>query len=103
MEAYFITDEPGAGAFPGLGKLVAYLRERDPAHLAYINLFPTYANEQQLGVSADAGARAKVGLPDNFAGVGTERRDGAALPRAPAAVRRHRQAGPDQLRPLPLS
>ena len=70
LEAYFITDEPGAGAFPGLGKLVAYLRERDPEHLAYINLFPTYANEQQLGVSADAAARAKVGLPDNYAGVG---------------------------------
>ncbi|MCE5276464.1 MAG: hypothetical protein ABFD92_19445 [Planctomycetaceae bacterium] len=71
MEAYFITDEPGAGAFPGLGKLVAYLRQRDPAHLAYINLFPTYANEQQLGVSADAAERAKVGIPQNFAGVGT--------------------------------
>ena len=63
LEAYYITDEPGAGAFPGLGKLVAYLRERDPAHLAYINLFPTYANEQQLGVSADAAERAKVGYP----------------------------------------
>jgi hypothetical protein len=71
MEAYFITDEPGAGAFPGLGKLVAYLRERDPAHLAYINLFPTYANEAQLGVSADAAERARVGYPQNFAGVGT--------------------------------
>jgi len=71
MEAYFITDEPGAGAFPELGKLVAYLRERDPAHLAYINLFPTYANEAQLGVSADAAERAKVGYPQNFAGVGT--------------------------------
>jgi hypothetical protein len=70
LEAYFITDEPGAGAFPGLGKLVAYLRERDPAHLAYINLFPTYANEAQLGVSADAAERAKVGYPQNFAGVG---------------------------------
>ncbi|MHB8523595.1 MAG: hypothetical protein ACYDH9_22960 [Limisphaerales bacterium] len=46
---YFITDEPNATNFPGLGKLVAYLRERDPAHLAYINLFPTYANNQQLG------------------------------------------------------
>jgi hypothetical protein len=77
MEAYYITDEPGAGAFPGLGRLVAYLRERDPAHLAYINLFPTYANEQQLGVSADANARAKVGLPDNFAGIGTD--DGTLL------------------------
>jgi hypothetical protein len=70
MEAYYITDEPGAGAFPGLGKLVAYLRRRDPAHFAYINLFPTYANERQLGVSADAAERAKVGLPQNFAGVG---------------------------------
>lgn len=61
MDAYFITDEPGAGAFPGLGKLVAYLRDRDPAHLAYINLFPTYATEAQLGVSADAAERARVG------------------------------------------
>jgi hypothetical protein len=69
LEAYFLTDEPGAGAFAGLGKLVAYLRERDPAHLAYINLFPTYANAQQLGVSADDATRAKVGYPTNFAGV----------------------------------
>ena len=54
MEAYYITDEPGAAAFAGLGRLVAYLRERDPGHLAYINLFPTYANEQQLGITADS-------------------------------------------------
>ena len=72
LEAYFLTDEPGAGAFPGLGKLVAYLRQRDPAHLAYINLYPTYANEQQLGVSAEAAERAKVSYPTNFAGVGTD-------------------------------
>jgi len=55
-----------------LGKLVAYLRERDAAHFAYINLYPTYANEQQLGVSADAAARARVSYPTNFAGVGTD-------------------------------
>ncbi len=70
LEAYFIVDEPGAGAFPGLGKLVAFLRERDPAHLAYINLFPTYATEAQLGVSAEAAERAKNGYPRNLAGVG---------------------------------
>ena len=29
LEAYFLTDEPGSGAFPGLGKLVAYLRARE--------------------------------------------------------------------------
>ena len=51
--AYHLTDEPGAGQFPALGKLVAYLRERDPAHLAYINLFPTYASNQQLGTKGD--------------------------------------------------
>jgi len=71
LEAYFLTDEPGAGAFAGWGRLVAYLRERDPQHLAYINLFPTYANEQQLGVSADAAERARVGYPTNYAGVDT--------------------------------
>jgi hypothetical protein len=53
LYSYFITDEPSAMAFPALGKLVAYLRERDPAHLSYINLFPTYANNQQLGTSGD--------------------------------------------------
>ena len=49
LYAYFIIDEPSTAAFPALGKLVAYLRERDPAHLAYINLFPTYADNDQLG------------------------------------------------------
>jgi hypothetical protein len=53
LYSYFITDEPSAAAFPALGKLVAYLRERDPAHLAYINLFPTYANNEQLGTKGD--------------------------------------------------
>ncbi|MCU0784826.1 MAG: hypothetical protein MUF81_12450 [Verrucomicrobia bacterium] len=72
MEAYYIKDEPGAGAFPAFGKLFAYLRERDPAHYAYINLFPTYANEQQLGVSAEAAESARVGYPQNFAGVVTD-------------------------------
>lgn len=53
LYSYFLRDEPSAQDFPGLGKLVAYLRERDPAHLAYINLFPTYANNAQLGTEGD--------------------------------------------------
>src|SRR5690242_169504 len=53
LYSYFITDEPNAAAFPALGRLVAYLRERDPAHLAYINLFPTYATNEQLGTKGD--------------------------------------------------
>ena len=53
LYAYYLIDEPSAAQFPALGKLVAYLRERDPAHLAYINLFPTYANNEQLGTQGD--------------------------------------------------
>ncbi len=53
LYAYFLMDEPNASQFPALGKLVAYLRERDPRHLAYINLFPTYATKEQLGTQGD--------------------------------------------------
>lgn len=53
LYAYFLTDEPNTTNFAGLGRLVAYLRERDPAHLAYINLFPTYANNEQLGTKGE--------------------------------------------------
>jgi hypothetical protein len=53
LYAYFITDEPNATNFPALGKLVAHLRQKDPAHLAYINLFPTYASNEQLGNQGD--------------------------------------------------
>lgn len=70
LEGYYLTDEPGSGAFPGLGRLTAFLKEHDPKRLAYINLFPTYANERQLGVSADEAERHKVGLPLKFAGIG---------------------------------
>lgn len=51
LESYYLADEPNASAFPGLGKLVAYLRERDPNHLAYINLYPVYAANKQLGIN----------------------------------------------------
>ena len=53
MYAYYIIDEPSASQFPALGKLVAHLRERDPKHFAYINLFPSYANNEQLGTKGD--------------------------------------------------
>ena len=53
LYSYFIVDEPNAARFPALGRLVSYLRERDPAHLAYINLFPTYASNEQLGNKGD--------------------------------------------------
>jgi hypothetical protein len=53
LYGYYITDEPNASRFAGLGKLVAHLRALDPAHMAYINLFPTYATNDQLGTKGD--------------------------------------------------
>ncbi|MEN6312508.1 MAG: hypothetical protein ABFD80_13345, partial [Acidobacteriota bacterium] len=46
---YYITDEPNASKFGRLAVIVRRLGELDPAHPAYINLFPTYASDQQLG------------------------------------------------------
>src|SRR2546421_4304179 len=51
--SYYIIDEPSATTFPDLAKLTAHLRQRDPAHMPYINLFPTYANNAQLGTTGD--------------------------------------------------
>jgi hypothetical protein len=53
MYAYFLVDEPNAGDFAAVGRVVTFLRQQDPQHLAYINLFPTYANNQQLGTQGD--------------------------------------------------
>jgi hypothetical protein len=53
LYSYYIIDEPNASAFPALGALVAFLRERDPGRMAYINLFPTYASNEQLGNQGD--------------------------------------------------
>jgi len=49
LYSYYIIDEPSASAFPELRRLTAYLSESDPSHNSYINLFPIYANNQQLG------------------------------------------------------
>jgi hypothetical protein len=46
---YFVVDEPGPGSFAGLGEVVAYLRAKDPTHVAYINLLPNHAPEWALG------------------------------------------------------
>ena len=51
LYAYAITDEPSAVRFPEFARLVDYIRQRDPAHLAHINLFPTYASAAALGTS----------------------------------------------------
>lgn len=46
---YMIRDEPSAELFPELRTIVAKIRAQRPGRLAYINLFPNYANAEQLG------------------------------------------------------
>ncbi len=46
---YHIVDEPNSSAFQTLGEIRAILAELDPAHEAYINLFPNYASLEMLG------------------------------------------------------
>jgi hypothetical protein len=53
LYSYYIIDEPGASAFPELSRLTAYLSKLDPSHNSYINLFPIYANNQQLGTAGE--------------------------------------------------
>jgi hypothetical protein len=69
LEAYFITDEPSADKFIEYAELVAYLHEKDPARLAYINLLPIYASETQLGVSSNTLDRGKIKYPAHLHGV----------------------------------
>lgn len=52
LAGYFLMDEPNASAFPLLGAVNRYLLQKDPKRLPYINLFPNYANEQQLGTKS---------------------------------------------------
>jgi hypothetical protein len=46
---YYLNDEPGSELFPDLALLNADVRQRDPKHPTFINLFPTYASSAQLG------------------------------------------------------
>jgi hypothetical protein len=51
VKAYYITDEPSYNDFEALGDVCAVLNRLDPDREAYINLFPNYANSEQLGTS----------------------------------------------------
>jgi len=46
---YFVTDEPNASQFENLGAINRYLLKKDPKHIPAVNLFPTYASQEQLG------------------------------------------------------
>ena len=48
---YNLRDEPPAAWFPGLNKVASALREFAPGQWPYINLFPDYAENWQLGAT----------------------------------------------------
>jgi hypothetical protein len=49
---YYLRDEPSADLFAGLGTVAGLIRDLAPGKWPYINLFPNYANAQQLGTSS---------------------------------------------------
>ena len=46
---YYLRDEPTSAYFPGLEKVASVVRELAPGKWPYINLFPNYADMNQLG------------------------------------------------------
>lgn len=48
---FFLRDEPSATLMPGLGRVTALVKEALQDRWSYVNLFPTYANAQQLGTA----------------------------------------------------
>jgi hypothetical protein len=48
---YMLRDEPNAAQFAGLRQEVDAIRAARPGRFGYINLFPNYANQQQLGTA----------------------------------------------------
>jgi hypothetical protein len=52
LYGYFLCDEPGAGAFPGLATMTGLVHDEAPRTPAYVNLFPNYASPDQLGAAA---------------------------------------------------
>jgi hypothetical protein len=50
IAGYTIRDEPSASDFENLAATVRKIQAIDTVHPCYINLFPNYAEEQQLGV-----------------------------------------------------
>jgi len=48
----YLRDEPSAQQMPMIGRLAAALLKAMPNKLPYVNLFPNYANRQQLGTAS---------------------------------------------------
>jgi hypothetical protein len=51
LAAYMLRDEPNRKDFPDLGEWAKKIIAIDKEHFCYLNLFPNYASEEQLGTS----------------------------------------------------
>ena len=49
LYGYFLRDEPANKDFPVLAEWAARIKEVDPDHMIYLNLFPNYAPDEVLG------------------------------------------------------
>ena len=49
VAGYMLRDEPNRSDFPELGEWTRKIRAVDDSHFCYLNLFPNYATEEQLG------------------------------------------------------
>jgi hypothetical protein len=49
VAGYMLRDEPNRSDFPELASWAKKIRETDDSHFCYLNLFPNYATEEQLG------------------------------------------------------
>jgi hypothetical protein len=70
LEGYNLFDEPSATSFPVWAKLTQFLREHDPNHFSYINLFPSNASQPLLGVFLNDVPKDPQDIPENFCGIG---------------------------------
>lgn len=52
LAGYLVDDEPVAGEFPELSRIVDRFRELDPEHLAYVNLLPDFIPAKNLGTAS---------------------------------------------------
>ncbi len=49
VAGYMLRDEPNRADFPELAEWARKIRQTDDSHFCYLNLFPDYATEEQLG------------------------------------------------------
>jgi len=52
LGGYYLRDEPNRSDFAGLAQWARKIQSVDSMHFCYINLFPSYASQSQLGTSS---------------------------------------------------